>query len=446
MGGFLRGLIALFSVDNRVLALAFARMADGIGNSFLIIVIPLYVTSEVVGGRTFGLEEAVIIGIILSLYGFLNSSAQPFTGRFSDRAGKRKAFILVGLAGLTVTNLAYVFVGSYWQLLAIRGLQGISVAFIVPTSIALVNELATNRDRGGNMGVYNTFRLIGFGAGPVAAGAVVSAGPYSIGFPSVGLASLGFPLESLAGTAVVVSGFDAAFYVATITAAVSYVMVTVLVSDPEATRANAGDDLSIAVRDPTGKHLLDPVFTLGVATLFLAASIALLATIQPQVNDRLGQGSTWFGLQFAGFVIAQILLQTPIGRACDRFGRRPFIVVGMILLVPTTLAQGFVLSSEGMFLARLTQGVAGAMVFAPGLALAGDLAGEGESGTKLSVLTMAFGFGIALGPFASGALVAYGFAVPFVFGAAISAVGAVLVFTQVEETLEVDPRSVSDPD
>ena len=417
MRGLLERIVAQFVVDRRVLALAFARMADGVGNSFLIIVIPLYVSSGVVGGPTFGLAESMIIGIILSLFGFLNSSFQPFTGRLSDRLGRRKPFILVGLGGLAVTNLAYVFAESYVALVAIRGLQGISVAFIIPTSVALVNELATTDDRGGNMGVYNTFRLIGFGAGPVAAGAVVNLGPYS--------------LDGLT-----VSGFDAAFYVAAITATISYLLVTALITDPESTQANAGADLSIDVFDRSGSNLLDPIFTLGVTSLFMAAAIALFATIQPQVNARLDQGSTWFGMQFAAFIVAQIVLQTPIGRACDRYGRRPFILGGMIVLVPSTLVQGFVLTSEAMFAARLVQGVAGAMVFAPSLALAGDLAPEGESGSKLSVLTMAFGFGIALGPFASGALVGYGFATPFVFGTVLATLGAILVYTQVEETLE----------
>ncbi|MWV40535.1 MFS transporter [Natrialba sp. INN-245] len=432
MREILRRVVAQFVVDRRVLALAFARMADGIGNSFLIIVIPLYVASDVVGGATFGLEEAVIIGIVLSLFGFLNSSFQPFTGRLSDRIGRRKPFILLGLGGLAATNLAYLFAESYVSLVVIRGLQGVSVAFIVPASIALVNELATTGDRGGNMGVYNTFRLVGFGAGPVAAGAVVNLGPYSVPELTVyGLGAVSFSFPGLT-----VSGFQAAFAIAAITAAISYLLVTVLITDPEGTEANAGADLSIAIRDPSGKHLLDPIFTLGVASLFMAASIALLATIQPQVNARLEQGSTWFGLQFAGFIVAQILLQTPIGRACDRYGRRPFIVGGMLLLIPSTLAQGFVPTSETMFLARLIQGIAGAMVFAPALALAGDLAGEGESGSKLSILTMAFGFGIAVGPLASGALIGYGFATPFVFGAALATLGAVLVYTQIEETLE----------
>ncbi|ELY37930.1 MFS transporter [Natronorubrum tibetense] len=413
-----RRIVAQFAVDRRVLALAFARMADGVGNSFLIIVIPLYVASDIVGGATFGLEEAMIIGIILSLFGFLNSSFQPFTGRLSDRVGRRKPFILIGLGGLAVTNLSYIFAESYLSLLVIRGLQGVSVSFIVPASIALVNELATTQDRGGNMGVYNTFRLIGFGAGPIAAGAVVNLGPYTI------------------PTGLEVTGFDAVFYIATVTALISYLLVTVLISDPDATKANAGADLSIAIRDPTGKRLLDPIFTLGVASLFLAAAIALFATIQPQVNARLEQGSTWFGLQFAAFILAQVLLQTPIGRASDYYGRRPFIVGGMILLIPTTLVQGFIFTSELMFVARLAQGIAGAMVFAPSLALAGDLAGEGESGSKLSILTMAFGYGIAIGPLSSGALVGYGFYVPFVFGTVLAVFGTILVYTQIEETLE----------
>jgi len=418
MRSVLERVIAPFAVDRRVLALAGARMADGIGNSFLIIVIPLYVTSGVVGGTAFGLEESLIIGVILSLFGFLNSSFQPVTGRLSDRLGRRKPFILAGLAGLTLTNIAYVVAETYVSLLVIRGLQGVSVAFIIPASVALVNELASSGDRGGNMGVYNTFRLVGFGAGPAVAGAVVNLGPYAL--PG----------------GVVINGFDAAFYIATITATISYVMVTVLVSDPASTAANAGADLSIPIRDRTGPNLLDPIFTLGLASFFMATGIALFATIQPEVNARLEQGATWFGLQFAAFILAQVALQTPIGRACDRYGRRPFIVAGMVLLVPTTLVQGFILSSVVMFVARLFQGVAAAMVFAPSLALAGDLAGKGESGSKLSVLTMAFGYGIAAGPLSSGVLVGFGFRVPFVFGSVLAVFGAILVYTQVEETLE----------
>lgn len=411
----------LLGTDRRVLALAFARLADGIGNSFLIVVLPLYIGSEVVSGQTFGFTEPMIIGIVLSAFGFVSSLGQPFTGRLSDRTARRKVYLLLGLGILTVMNITYVFATSYVALVAIRLIQGIGVAFIVPASIALVNELATEGARGGNMGVYNTFRLIGFGSGPVVAGAVVNAGPYSID-------------RLVSGSSITITGFEAAFYVAAVTAALSFFLVTVLIHDPD-DLTEAGDDLSIDVFDSDGTQLLDPVFTLGAATFFMATGIALFATLQPQVNELLDQSATWFGLQFAAFVFAQILLQAPIGRASDRWGRRPFLVVGLALLVPSTLAQGFAPTSETMFLARFIQGVAGAMVFAPALALAGDLAKTGESGTTLSVLTMAFGLGIAFGPLIAGFLVGFGFAVPFVFGAGLAAIGFGMVFTQVEETV-----------
>jgi MFS family permease len=142
-----------------------------------------------------------------------------------------------------------------------------------------------------------------------------------------------------------------------------------------------------------------------------------------------------FGLEFAAVVVANVVFQVPVGRASDTYGRRPFLVWGFALLVPALLVQGFVTTPVGMITARFVQGIAVAMVFAPSLALAGDLAREGESGTKLSILTMAFGLGTAVGPLASGFLVTFGFVWPFAFGAVLAALGLVLVYTQVEETV-----------
>ena len=407
-------------VDRDVLTLALARMADAIGNSFLIVVLPLYVASTEITGGAFGLSEALVTGLILSMYGFFSSFLQPFTGRLSDRRGARRVFILFGLGVLTVANGAYVLADGYVALLGIRALQGIGVAFTLPATVALVNELATTDTRGGSMGTYNTFRLLGFGVGPIVAGAVVHSGPYAIG---------------LGGLAVGLDGFDAAFAIATLTAIVGFALVTVFIEDPERTHASAGEDLSVAVWARDDAHRLDPVFTLGVASLFMAVAIALLSAIEPQVNARLGQGPTLFGLEFGAFILAQVGLQTPIGAASDRYGRRPFLLAGLALLVPTTLAQGLVTTPAGMLVARVLQGVAAAMVFSPALALAGDLAGEGQSGTQLSVLTMAFGLGIAIGPLASGFLVGFGFVYPFAFGAGLALVGLALVYTEVIETV-----------
>jgi len=418
-------------VDSRVLVLAIARFADAVGNSFLIVVLPLLIASGVVSGNGVGLSQALITGVILSLYGFLNSLGQPFTGRLSDRTGRRKLYVLVGLAILTVANLTYALAGDYLSLLLVRALQGVGVAFTIPSTIALVNDFSTDDSRGGNMGLFNTFRLLGVGIGPIAAGVIVDAGPYAV-------ASAGFD--------VTIDGFDAAFYAAAATVFVSYVLVAALVSDPDSLGASAGEDLSIDVFDEEGDGTLDPIFTLGVAGLFMAIAIGLIATLEPMINDRLDQHTTWFGVQFGAFVLSQVVLQLPVGAASDRWGRRPFLLAGLVILVPATLAQGMVTTSWGMLATRIGQGIAGALVFAPGLALAGDIATQRDTGSKLSVLTMSFGLGTAIGPLAAGVLVRFGFVAPFVFGAALALIGLVLVYTQVQDPQRAGNSKEADTD
>ena len=417
-----------FGVNSQVLALALARMAESVGNSFLIVVLPLFIATEFITGETFGLTELFITGLVLSIFGFVNSPLQPFTGRLSDRTGRRKIFVLFGLTLIATASFAYSLASTYWHLIGLRVLQGIAGAFIIPTTVALVNDLATDDNRGGNMGTYNTFRLIGFGVGPVAAGLVVAAGPYSL---------------PVGGAEFHMTGFDAAFYFAASTATLAFLMVATTIKDPDIEpQRDQGSILDgFPIRHRTGDQLLDPVFALGLVSFCMAIGIAVFATLGELVNTTLDQGPEMFGLQFAAFVLAQIALQAPIGRATDFYGRRLFILVGTILLVPTTLVQGFipllpvgsVADSWLMFLARFLQGVAGAMVFAPTLALAGDIARKGSSGSTLAVLTMSFSFGVAFGPLLSGWLVGWGFAVPFAFAAALAAIGVLIVITQIEE-------------
>jgi MFS family permease len=437
-------------LDPRILSLAVARMVGALANSFLVIVLPLYIGSELVtlpgfvgtvidlGGVEFTLTTELLIGIVLSLFGFLNSFGQPFTGALSDRTGRRKLFLLIGLTLVATGSAGYIFFTDYIAILLMRALQGVGAAFTIPVAVALVNELSDPGERGGNFGLFNTFRLIGFGVGPLLAGGVVAAGPYEVGRTA---------LPGLSTPAVTVSGFDAAFLVAVVGAAVSFALITLLISDPERTDTDAGEDISIRMRDPDGPGL-DPVFALGLATVVMALSIAIYAPLGNVINTRLDQGTFLFSVQFGATVLANVLFQTPIGRLSDRYGRRPFLLFGFVLLLPTTLAQGFVGALAApfagiplvdasllMIFARFLQGVAVAAVFAPSLALAGDLAGEGASGSTLSVLTMGFGLGVAFGTLFSGILVGFGFAVPFVVATAGGGVGLYLVWTQVEETV-----------
>ena len=405
---------SLLGVNRRVLALALARMADAIGNSFLIIVLPLYVASEAVGGSVFGIPSSMVAGVVLALFGIASSIAQPLAGRLSDRMGRRKIFVIGGLVVLGAINLMFAAATAYWHLFALRVLQGLAAAFTITASLAIVNEMSDPESRGGNMGVYNSFRLIGFGAGPLLASALLELGPFVL--PG----------------GIQVTGFEATFGVAAGTAFLGTVLVGLLVQDPEGT-GPAPRRLALRVWDRSDQGTrLDTIFALGLATLVMAACMALLSAIEPEVNARLDQGPVLFAVEFVALIAALAAFQPVVGRASDRVGRKPFIVVGLLALIPTTVIQGLVTAPWQMIVARVLQGGAGALVFAPALALAGDHTARGQSGAQLAVLTVAFGLGIATGQLTAGFFVPFGFAVPFMIGGGLAAAGTVLVLTQVE--------------
>lgn len=405
---------SLLGVNRRVLALALARMADAVGNSFLIIVLPLYVASEAVGGSVFGIPSSMVAGVVLALFGIASSIAQPLAGRLSDRMGRRKIFVIGGLVVLGAINLMFAAATAYWHLFALRVLQGLAAAFTITASLAIVNEMSDPESRGGNMGVYNSFRLIGFGAGPLLASALLELGPFVL--PG----------------GIQVTGFEATFGVAAGMAFLGTVLVGLLVQDPEGT-GPAPRRLALRVWDRSDQGTrLDTIFALGLATLVMAACMALLSAIEPEVNARLDQGPVLFAVEFVALIAALAAFQPVVGRASDRVGRKPFIVVGLLALIPTTVIQGLVTAPWQMIVARVLQGGAGALVFAPALALAGDHTARGQSGAQLAVLTVAFGLGIATGQLTAGFFVPFGFAVPFMIGGGLAAAGTVLVLTQVE--------------
>jgi MFS family permease len=425
-------------VDRRVLVLALARAADSVANSFIIILVPIYIASQSIslagltGIEVFGvtLTEQFYIGIVLSLFGLINSFLQPFTGTLSDRVERRRVFVLAGLAIIAVSSALYPFVTTYLGVLAIRGIQGIGAAFTIPATVALVNEFSAGDGRGESFGVFNTLRLVGFGVGPILAGAVYQFGPY----------------QTPVGT---VPGLDAAFMVAVVGATLGFGLVTWFVTDPPGVATHEADDDSMetggfSFLDPAGISRINPVIVLGIGTFLLAGAISMFTPLEGPVTARLNESSFLFSLQFSIGVLATIIFQVPAGRASDIYGRRPTILAGFVVLVPSMIAQGVVTTPIGMFIARFVLGAAFAAVFAPSLALAGDLAGD-RSGSTLAILTGAFGLGIALGPISAGFLFSLGsYSTPFFVGGAFAVLATLLVFLEVYEPERIERDLAAD--
>ena len=119
-----------------VVALSMARLGDAVGNSILFIVLPLFVAK--LPSPVFPLPESVRVGILIAMFGLVNTFFQPFAGALSDRVGKRKLFIQLGLVIMIIATLGFVFAKTFSALLGLRALQGIGVAVTIPAAMAIM--------------------------------------------------------------------------------------------------------------------------------------------------------------------------------------------------------------------------------------------------------------------------------------------------------------------
>jgi MFS family permease len=392
-----------------VLALSVARLGDAVGNSILFIVIPLYVAQ--LPAPWFPLPESVRVGFLIALYGIVNSILQPIMGALSDRLGRRKPLILIGLFLMGLSTLSFIFASQFSHLLLLRTLQGLGVALTVPASMALMASATVQQTRGGSMGVYSAMRMAGFAVGPL------------IG---------GFLFDQ--------SGFDLAFLVGTIFIALGFIAVQVWIKEvpPRSAALSAKARPRFRVFD---RALLSAgIIGAGIASLIMASDFSMLSALETQVNERLGETALGFSIAFSALMVSRLIFQVPLGRLSDRIGRKPLIISGLILMAPATALLGVVDTTLQLTGLRILQGIASAGIAAPAFALAADLAKTGGEGRQMSIITMSFGLGIALGPLLAGVLALQSFELPFLIAGLITLIGAWVVFHYVPETIPTASR------
>jgi MFS family permease len=356
-------------------------------------------------------SEPVRVGILISLYGIVNALLQPLMGALSDRLGQRKLFIFLGLVLMGVATLGFIPATVFTELLFLRMLQGVAVAITVPASLALMAEASPANVRGGSMGIYTTMRMVGFGAGPLIGGFLVVHSGYNVTF--------------LAGALFILFGIIA---------------VQLWVKDIKPLHPpKAGVRFKMIDR----KLINIGVVGAGVATFMMASDFSMISTLETQFNSRLNQNAFIFGLAFSALIISRLIFQIPLGHFSDRFGRQPFIVAGLIMIAPVTFLLGRVTNTFQFFTVLVLQGVASAAIAAPAFALAADYSSVGGEGRQMSLVTMGFGLGIALGPLLAGVLVSYSFILPFFIGGILTILVAAFIFFYVPDKIK---RQVPSPD
>jgi MFS family permease len=406
-GSMLTKLSDSLGVNRVVLALSVARLGDAIGNSILFIVIPLFVAQ--LPSPWFPFPDTVRIGFLIAVYGIVNALLQPVMGALSDHFSRRKLFIQMGLFLMGGATLAFILAGHFADLLILRTVQGIGVALTIPASMALMAIATQKRSRGGSMGVYSSMRMVGFAIGPLLGGLLYEQ-----------------------------YGFDAAFIVGSTFILLGIILVQMWVNEVKPQRRQQSDRPKFKIFDLS--LLNKGILGTGFATFVMAADFSMISDLENQFNARLNQTAVAFGIAFSALIASRLIFQIPFGRLSDKIGRRPLLIAGLILMAPATLLLGYVDSTMQFTGLRVVQGLASAAIAAPAFALAADLSKKGGEGRQMSIVTMGFGLGIAIGPLITGILAVQSFTLPFLILAILTLVGLFVVYRYVPETIQPKER------
>ena len=109
----------------------------------------------------------------MNIFVLLLCPCMILAGRLSDTFGHRRIFYL-GIILFTIASVGAGFSMTPAMFIFFRGLQGISVTLVVPSSAALVTEAFPPEKQASALGIWTAITGVGIALGPVLGGLIVT--------------------------------------------------------------------------------------------------------------------------------------------------------------------------------------------------------------------------------------------------------------------------------
>jgi multidrug resistance protein len=135
--------------------------------------------------------------------------------------------------------------------------------------------------------------------------------------------------------------------------------------------------------------------------------LIIIYPLLPFYAEHLGANATMVGALIASFSVAQLLAAPVWGWLSDRYGRRPAILVGLLLSAVAYLIFAFANSLWLLFLSRIVQGLGGGTIGVV-QAYVSDVSETKDRAKMLGWLSAVTSLGAVIGPAIGSALVRFG--------------------------------------
>ena len=118
--------------------------------------------------------------------------------------------------------------------------------------------------------------------------------------------------------------------------------------------------------------------------------------------EEFGASGIWLGLAFSGFALSQIPLMPIVGRLSDRFGKRTFLWLGLLIYAIAAVGYFWAPGYKELVFFRIISGAGTAMVIPTAYAYVGELAPRGHEGRYMGLFNIAMIAGFGIGPMLGG--------------------------------------------
>jgi MFS family permease len=319
--------------------------------------------------------------------------------------GERRVY-LTGISIVAVTTGACAFAANYWQLLIFRSVGGIGSTMFTVSAIALLIRVTPTPLRGRASGLWGTGFLLGNVMGPLFGGGLLTI-------------SLRAPFLVYAGMLFLA--------VAIVWWFLRNSPLAATVDDAEAPRIT----LRAALRHRAYTAALASSFANGWAVFGVRVSLVPLF-----VEEVLRRDGAFAGTALAVFAAGNVAMLLISGRLADSIGRKPLIIIGLLVAGGGTIWVGFTDTVPLFFAATVVSGIGSGLLTPPQQATVADVIGsKGRGGPVLAAFQMSADIGAVVGPITAGLLVdGLSYAAAFALTGTLALVAA-LVWLPAPETL-----------
>lgn len=183
-----------------------------------------------------------------------------------------------------------------------------------------------------------------------------------------------------------------------------------------------------------------PITFIMINVVIDSMGIGLIMPVMPDLIQSvegagLGAAAVWGGVLTTIFALMQFLFGPTIGSLSDRYGRRPVLLVSLIVMAFDYLLMAVAQTIWLLIIGRIIGGITAATQ-ATAAAYMADISRPEEKAANFGLIGAAFGVGFVLGPLLGGVLAEFGTRAPFYAAAALAFANFLFGYFVLPETVD----------